>query len=183
MNKKGLLVGGAIIVALGLIFIGKFIGGESTLVQQNTRNVAATAFNTTFSGKVAPDFSLMSLDGETITLSQFRGEKPVVLDFFATWCPNCRRDMPKLSRLYNTYKDEVEVIGINLQEKESKVRDYILSAGISFPIVLDPFQQTARSYGVQYTNYHVLIGKDGTILGIVPGDISEAHILSLIDSS
>jgi len=49
---------------------------------------------------LAPDFTLESLGGGTITLSEYRGEKPVILDFFATWCPNCQRDMPKLNRWY-----------------------------------------------------------------------------------
>ena len=132
---------------------------------------------------LAPDFTLTKLDGEELSLSSFRGKKPVVLDFFATWCPNCRRDMPKLSKWYEQYKDEIEVIGVNLQEKKKTVQKYINGAGISFPIVLDPFSQVSRSYGVQYTNFHVLINKDGSLAGVIPGDISEAEILALINAN
>lgn len=129
------------------------------------------------------DFTLDSLEGGSITLSDYRGEKPVVLDFFATWCHNCRRDMPNLSKMYEKYSDQVEVIGVNLQEKESKIQKYIDSAEILFPIVLDPRKDASRKFGVTYTNYHVLIGIDGDIAGIVPGDISESQILALIESS
>jgi len=131
----------------------------------------------------APDFSLKELNGETITLSQYRGEKPVILDFFATWCPNCQRDMPKLSKWYEKYSSQVEVIGINLQESEGKVKSFIDSRGISFPIVLDPGSKTASAYGVRYTNLHVLIDKDGNIVREIPGDIKESDIKALAEDS
>ena len=182
MNSKALFIGGSIVVALLLIVGGRFIGGE-VQGQGAGRHGASAGFTTNQSRDTAPDFTLTSLSGESIKLSDYRGEKPVVLDFFTTWCPNCRRDMPKLSRMYDTYKDQVEVIGINLREKEGKVRSFIDSRNISFPIVLDPLGQAARFYGVQYTNYHVLIDIDGNIAGIVPGDINESQILSLINSS
>jgi len=129
----------------------------------------------------APDFTAPQIGGETITLSDYKGEKAVVLDFFATWCPNCRRDMPKLSKMYEKYKDDVEVIGVNLREDEGKVEDFISSRDISFPIVFDPLAHISQAYRVQYTNHHVLINKQGQIVGIVPGDISEAQVKSLIE--
>ncbi len=182
MNSKTVLIGGSIVVAILLIIGGRFIGGGVQVQNPGGHGATAAAFGTNQSGDTAPDFTLTSLDGESVTLSDYRGEKPVVLDFFTTWCPNCRRDMPRLSRFYDQYKDQVEVIGINLREREGKVRSFIDSREISFPVVLDPTGQAARSYGVQYTNYHVLIDIEGNIAGIVPGDISESHILSLISS-
>ena len=96
---------------------------------------------------LAPDFNLTTLDGRQITLSDYRGKKPVILDFFATWCPNCRRDMPKLSGWYEQCKDKVEVIGINLQEREGVAAKFLDSFGIKFPIVLDPRAEAARADG------------------------------------
>ena len=182
MNKNTVLIGGAVIIAVALVFAGRFIGGVP-VQNPGGHGASAAAFGNNQSGDTAPDFTLTSLDGSSITLSDYEGDKPVILDFFATWCPNCQRDMPKLSRFYEQYRDQVEVIGVNLQEREGKVRSFADSRNIAFPIVLDPLGQTARGYGVQYTNDHVLIGKDGTIVGTVPGDISESHILSLIQSS
>lgn len=183
MKYKGkLIIGGVLLLAFGLIVIG---GNENRQLQSVSTlgNKYSAAASTAVSGKRAPDFSLQSLDGSTITLSDYRGEKAVILDFWASWCPNCRRDMPKLSGWYEQYKDRVEVIGINLQEREGVAAKFIDSSGIKFPIVLDPRAEVARAYGIQYTNYHVLIRKDGTIAGIVPGDINESQILSLIESS
>lgn len=128
----------------------------------------------------APDFTLQSLDGSPITLSSYKGQKAVILDFWATWCPNCRRDMPRMNEFYKTYQDKIEVIGINLHENKSVVSSFVSSKGLIFPIVLDPFSQAANAYGVRYTNFHVLINKDGNVIKIVPGDISESDFQLLI---
>lgn len=181
-NKTKFIIVGTLFLLGGLIWFG---GGEnrelnsvSPLRVGNSGNVAQAV--STVVGKPVPDFTLKTLDGDTISVSDYIGEKPVILDFFATWCPNCRRDMPRLSGWYEKYKDDVEVIGVNLQERQGVVRQYIDSADIRFPIVLDPQGSAARSYGVQYTNLHILIGKDGTLVRMIPGDISEQQILSLI---
>jgi len=88
--------------------------------------------------------------------------------------------MPKLSGWYEEYGDQVEVIGVNLQESQSKVEDFVAERGIAFPIVMDPRRQASNAYGVRYTNFHVLIDINGNVVGTVPGDISEQDILSLI---
>ncbi|MCH7759489.1 TlpA family protein disulfide reductase [Patescibacteria group bacterium] len=129
------------------------------------------------------DFTLPDLKGGTITLSQYQGKKPVILDFFATWCPNCRRAMPSLNRYYQTYKDEVEVIGINMQERKQLVEDFISSRDISYPIALDPLQQASRLFGIRYTNTHILIDKAGNFVREIPGDIRESDIQALIKLS
>ena len=131
---------------------------------------------------LAPDFTLDRLDGGKLSLSDYRGEKPVVLDFWASWCPNCQRDMPKLSALYDEFSDEVEVIGINLRESTSTVQRFIDSRGITFPIVMDK-GSVSRQYGIRYTNTHVLINTDGSVAQIVPGDISRSHITALIEAN
>lgn len=130
--------------------------------------------------RLAPNFTLNRLGGGTIELASYKGQKPVVLDFFATWCPNCRRDMPHLNSLYEKYKDQVEVIGIDLQEQESLVNTFATDLGITFPIALDTQGKVSQQYGVRYTNFHVLIDKEGNVVGSVPGDITEADIINLI---
>ena len=90
--------------------------------------------------------------------------------------------MPKLNAWYQKYQGQVEVIGVNLQESESTVRDFISRQGINFPIVLDPTGQASQSYGVRYTNYHILIDKSGQLVKTVPGDLSEGDITSLLNA-
>jgi len=176
------LIGGVLGVALLLILGSNLLSGGSVLPENSLSQAGVSQHQINSEQKRAPDFTLKTLEGGEITLSSYIGKKPVVLDFFATWCPNCRRDMLKLSKMYDKYSAQVEVIGINLQEKASTVRKFIESRNISFPIVLDPKGAASRIYGIQYTNYHVLINKEGNIVGIVPGDISESDIIKVINS-
>lgn len=128
----------------------------------------------------APSVSLAKLEGGKVALTEYRGEKPVIVDFWASWCPNCRRDMPVLNRLYKKYKGKVEVVAINLQESETTVKDFVDSQGFEFIIALDPAGVASRDFGVRYTNTHVLIDKQGNIVRVVPGDISESDFTSLL---
>lgn len=179
MSNK-LLIGGVIVVVIGLWIWGGLSGRQAPSV--GTASVNNIASLNSAKANPAPDFTLQKLDGGTITLAEFRGKKPVVVDFWASWCPNCRRDMPNLNRFYEKYKDKVEVIGVNLQEKDSTVRDFIASRGITFPIAFDPYGQASNAYGIRYTNTHFLIDKDGNLVRTIPGDISESDIVSLIES-
>jgi len=175
MSNK-LLIGGVVLVVAGLLIFGRLNSNNTpsagTASVQNSISVGST--------HTAPDFTLQKLGGGTISLSEFRGKKPVVVDFWASWCPNCRRDMPNLNRFYEKYKDGVEVIGVNLQERESTVADFIKSRGINFPIALDPSVQASNAFGIQYTNTHFLIDREGNLIRTIPGDIREADIESLI---
>lgn len=130
----------------------------------------------------APDFSLSKSGGGMVALADYRGKKAVILDFWATWCPECRRDIPHQETFYEKYKDKVEVIGIDLQEEPSLVARVARQYGITYPVALDPQAQASQAYDVQYTNYHVLIDKGGNIVKTVPGDISESDFTSLIGS-
>jgi len=198
MKRMKLLIGGAVILVAGIaafIFLGGVGSPDSTPVAEvrettqapveGERQVAivaeASSTPTPVPVKLAPDFSLERLDGTTFSLSDYRGEKPVILDFWASWCHNCQRDMPRLSKWYDQYSEQVEVVGINLAEKASVAQAYVDRADISFPIVLDPRGEVSQKYGVTYTNTHVLISTDGSVARVVPGDISEEDIKSLIN--
>ncbi|QQG46315.1 MAG: TlpA family protein disulfide reductase [Candidatus Niyogibacteria bacterium] len=177
MRNKILIIG-AIIAAIGLIAFGRSYGGNTA---SQSASVHSGASGTALQESSAPDFKLQKLGGGTITLSEFRGKKPVVVDFWASWCPNCRRDMPNLNRFYEKYKDKVEVIGVNLHENESTVADFIESRGINFPIALDPFSRASNVFGIQYTNTHFLIDINGNLVRTIPGDIRESDVASLIE--
>lgn len=179
--KTKTLVGGIVIIAVGLLIVGRF---NSDSPSNNTASIHNSAsVGDSLAKNAAPDFTLQKLGGGTITLSEFKGKKPVVVDFWASWCPNCRRDMPKLNGFYEKYKDKVEVIAVNLQENESTVKDFISSRGITFPVALDPRGEASRAFGIQYTNTHFLIDLNGNLIRTIPGDIREADIMSLIEQA
>jgi len=173
-----------VIIVLVLIGIAIYAtqGGNSPK-NSNANTKTPTSTSGEVAKQVAPDFSLDKLGGGTITLAEYRGRKPVVLDFWTTWCPNCKRDMPHLNAFYEKYKDKVEVIGIDMQENPSLVQKTITDWGITFPIALDTNGQASRAYGVRYTNFHVLIDMDGNVVRAVPGDISESDITSLFNQN
>ena len=174
MNKTILIS----VIVLALI-IGLFVWGGIG----SAGTPAAGARPTTPDAPIpAPDFSLEKLGGGTIALDDYRGVKPVILGFWTTWCPNCRRDMPHQNEWYKKYQGKVEVIGVNMQENPSTVAAFIRKLGIEYPIALDPQGAATRAYGVSYTNYHVLIDKAGNIVKTIPGDISEQDFINLINS-
>src|SRR5699024_5486469 len=89
------------------------------------------------SGDLAPDFELKTVDGETVKLSDFRGEK-VLLNFWATWCPPCRAEMPDMQKYHEDY-DEGVILAVNLVETEQsmgQVEDFLTEYGITFQILL-----------------------------------------------
>ncbi len=88
--------------------------------------------------------------------------------------------MPKTAKIYEKYKDQIEVIGINLRENTSTIEKFVNKNNISFPIALDPSGQVANLYGIRYTNTHFLINKEGEIVKSIPGDLSENDFLSLL---
>lgn len=91
-------------------------------------------------GSIAPAFSLRTLDGKQVDLKDFRGKK-VIVNFWATWCPPCREEMPEMEKFYRDYKNkDVEILAINLEYSESnteKVSKFVQEYKLSFPIPLD----------------------------------------------
>jgi thiol-disulfide isomerase/thioredoxin len=120
-------------------------------------------------GKLAPDFTLNGLDGQEVSLSDLRG-KPVLLNFWATWCGPCRIEMPFLQTIYEkwTGKDLV-LLAVNLQEDPGKVRAFIEDAGYSFPILLTSGNEVPLSYNIRGIPATFFIDADGVIRDIKVG--------------
>ncbi len=118
---------------------------------------------------LAPDFTLKTLDGQEITLSQLKG-KVVLLDFWATWCGPCRESIPHLIQLYNDYREKgFELIGMDVDKGDVEtVRKFVKSMDIPYPIVVAP-EEVARSYRVNGIPTTILIDKEGNIRERVAG--------------
>jgi peroxiredoxin len=97
-------------------------------------------------GDLAPDFSLPDLGGRSIALSDFRGRRAVMINFWASWCAPCKAEMPDLEEVYREHKGELVVLGINLLEDPPTIRQFLDEVPVSYPIVLDRQGEVARLY-------------------------------------
>ncbi|MCX8046846.1 MAG: redoxin domain-containing protein, partial [Anoxybacillus gonensis] len=88
-------------------------------------------------GMKAPDFSLQTIDGKVIQLSQLRG-KVVIVNFWATWCPPCRAEMPDMQTFYERYEKQIEIVAVNVMVRDSKekVNQFVKDYRLTFPVVL-----------------------------------------------
>ncbi len=113
---------------------------------------------------LTPDFNLPTLEGGQITLSELRG-KVVVIDFWATWCPPCREEIPGFIKLYDQYKDEgLEIIGISLDTGEkSKLSAFVKEWKINYPIVIGDDNVTRDYGGIRAIPTTFIIDKKGAI--------------------
>ena len=119
-------------------------------------------------GTPAPDFKMKTPEGKTIQLSKVAKGKTVVLDFWASWCPDCRKDAPEVVRLYEAYKKYgIEFIGISMDTDVEAWKKAIEKFGITYPQVseLKKFKETdiAKAYGVKWIPSMVVIGPDGQV--------------------
>lgn len=114
-------------------------------------------------GEPAPDFKLEDLDGETVSLRDLRG-KPVLLNFWATWCPPCRAEMPYLQEVFEEWQGkELVVLTIDIGESRATVQNYLQSYKLSLPVLLDISKIVSYRYGFRYIPTTFFIDKDGII--------------------
>lgn len=153
MNKVLKLV---LVIALGL---GLVVSGcVPTPAQQG---VAA--------GEQAPDFQLQDLNGQAISLSDLRG-KPVLINFWATWCPPCRGEMPYLQEIYEEWAGSgLVVLAVNLGESPAEVEDFRQSQNLTFTVLLDARQTVGQTYNITAIPTTFFIDKNGIIQEWVTG--------------
>jgi len=113
-------------------------------------------------GETAVDFELETLDGEIIRLSDLRGEK-VLLNFWATWCPPCREEMPEMQEFHDDYEDDIQVVAVNYSETDDKVIEYLDEFGYTFPSPMDRSGAVGDEYEVLSLPTTYFIGTDGKV--------------------
>jgi peroxiredoxin len=119
---------------------------------------------------IASDFTLKDLDGNDVSLHQFRG-KYLLINFWATWCGPCKIEMPSLEQLYRQFKsDRFDMLGIsNDMFGKRVVKPYILAKKITFPMLLDQRMTVSRQYGIVSLPTTILIDPQGIIIGVLQG--------------
>jgi peroxiredoxin len=135
-------------------------------------------------GYLAPGFSLENLRGESVGLADFRG-KVVLLNFWATWCPPCRREIPSLERLYQLRKDTgFEIVAVSVDRTSlSKVSSFVADQRMSFPVLVNPSGDVGQRYWMRSVPSSFLLDKKGIIKWKVIGarEWDDAQTLAKID--
>ena len=131
-------------------------------------------------GQDAPEFDVRALDGTAYSLASLKG-RPVLLDFWATWCGPCRKGMPAIENIARDYKDRgLVVLGVDVGENRKTVEDFLKATPASYPTILGTESGIAGAFQVRGYPTYVLIGADGKIAGYQVGFDSEAQLRALL---
>ena len=130
-------------------------------------------------GHPAPDFELATLDGEIVRLSDFAG-KPILVNFWATWCGPCRAEFPDFQKTWVDNADNLVIIAVNhtTADQAEQVDDFVSEMGATFPIVLDEDGQAAEAYQIRGLPTSIFIDRDGIVNEVFTGPINQAYIES-----
>lgn len=132
-------------------------------------------------GHPAPDFTLVDVAGEPVTLTALRGQ-PVVLNFWATWCPPCRAELPELQAASERLRGQVAIIGVNQVEAAERVRSFAADLALTFTMPLDERGQVSRAYNVRSLPTTFFIDRNGVIRRIQSGALTEATLAQALES-
>lgn len=165
--------------------------GSATRPPASTKPTSAvsakSASAVSAAAKQAPDFTVEDSDGKSVTLRELQKEgKPVVLNFWASWCPPCRAEMPDFQKLYDSYKDKVSFIFVNAtdgdRETKAIAKGFLQKTGYTFPVYFDTKNEGAIAYSVQYLPTTLVLKPDGTIYGKVQGQATEKQMAQTLDA-
>ena len=169
-RRASLLWGGAIlaVAALLLVLVLVPLGRTDTAAQGGLLD------------RPAPAIDLLDLDGRRWTLSDGRG-RLVWVNFWATWCPPCRTEMPMMQRLADAYGDRLLILGVDFGEEPSAVRQFADRYGIDYPILLDPTLDTFYRWSPQFgLPRHYFIDAGGTVIREIAGELPPEEMLALL---
>jgi peroxiredoxin len=133
-------------------------------------------------GAMAPDFSLPTLDGGQVSLSDLRGT-PVVVTFYASWCFDCSKALPRLQHVHEERGDDVAIVGVSYRDLLGDARDFVEELGVTYPMLHDDDDDVAAAYGVRAIPQTFFIDAEGVIRDRVFGAESQAQLDELVDEA
>lgn len=134
------------------------------------------------SRSVAPDFTLQTADGDTVRLQDLRG-KVVLLNFWATWCPPCKAEMPDLDALHQEYgmAHDFTVIGVNMEEDAAKVQAFVAAYHVTFPLLLDSDGRVSNDlFAIRSLPTSMIIDRDGRLRDAWVGQLAKDAMLARV---
>jgi peroxiredoxin len=151
--------------------------------------LAAVSLGAQTPGDTAPAFTLKTLAGGADSLSGYKGH-PVLINFWATWCPPCREEMRMLVAAYQAHQqDSLVVLAVDLTDQETSkrnVENFVADFQMTFPVLLDERGKLRRRYKLRGVPTSVFVGADGVVRAVNPGPITEAalqqHLAEILPS-
>ena len=150
------------------------LGGIATVARETAaaENAADAASETKARGSEAPNFTVYDLEGNAHQLSDFRG-KPVLLNFWASWCGPCQKEMPDFQEFYESYGDQVNFVIVNLtdgrRETVETASAFLAEKGYTFPVFYDTVREAAVKYGVSSVPVSYFIDAEGYFVAGIRG--------------
>ncbi len=109
----------------------------------------------------APDFTLQDMNGESVSLNQYR-DKTVLLVFWATWCPHCKAEIPRLQKIHEEYKDkDFTVLALSVDKNKENLKEFVDANDITYTVLFDKGTKTAQLYGVVGIPAHYIVDMEG----------------------
>lgn len=168
-------------VALAVSLMAAGVGMLFWLGGQSAARPSAANQGLIRPGQPAPDFSLPALSGETVRLSDLKGQV-VLVNLWATWCPPCKAEMPAIDAFYRAHQEAgFTALMANVQEDEATVRAFIEANGFTFPILLDSQGELMRRYGVRGLPTTFIVDRSGQIRHLQTGAITQADLETIIN--
>ena len=174
LRRGGVVVALAVVAAAAPVLAGRLLGQPSTTTTVVVEGVAVV-------GRPAPRVELPGLRGGRVRLADLRG-RPVVLNFWASWCPPCLAEMPEFQRVHRRLGDRVAFLGVNQRDQAQAAERLARSSGVTYPLALDAAGRAFDAFGGLGMPTTVLIGADGTVADIVSGQLDETLLRERIRS-
>ena len=133
-------------------------------------------------GGTSPDVHLVDFNGKPFSLSEYRGT-PVVLNFWASWCPNCVAEMPDFERVHQELKGQVEFVGIDQRDDRRSAEDLAHETGVTYRLAEDPDGRVFDAFGGVGMPTTAFIDSDGNVVDVVTGQLNEELLRDYIDRS
>ena len=178
------------VLLFAVLFVGAYVLYQTLssrvempgLATQATQ--AAGSTEETEAAEPAPDFTVYDLEGNAHRLSDFRG-KPVILNFWASWCGPCKSEMPEFQSFYETYGEDIHFLMVNLtdnrQETVETASEYITQQGYTFPVYYDTDLEGAYAYGVSAVPVTYFIDSEGNFAAWAQGALSADMLRQGVD--
>ncbi|MDQ3963323.1 MAG: TlpA family protein disulfide reductase [Actinomycetota bacterium] len=133
-------------------------------------------------GEPAPDITMTDFDGDRFELSDFEG-KPLVVNFWASWCPNCIAEMPDFEKVHQATEGEIGFLGINQSDARGPAENLARQTGVTYRLAVDPQGEIFQTFGAQGMPTTVFIDASGNVVDVVVGQLSEDTLTGYIERS